>query len=375
MRLKMAARQNQKNVRAKRLPGTDKRQTAPLPLSQFARSLLREWKRLGLPMEKARVLAGVSGGADSVALLLALDELIRANKLKLKLHIAHVDHRLRKTASEDARWVRELAKRLGHDVSIIRVDVKSLARQGRDNLEQSARRVRYRAFARMSQKHRAGIVLTAHTMEDQAETVLLNLLRGSGADGLGGIEPVRPLSENSKTRLARPLLSWARRDDTERYCESRVVEFRHDEMNADESFARVRVRRRLLPLMASFNPRVVEALARTAELLRHDSDALESAAGRLLELSTDVTLKRTELRVDLIAAARPALRRRALRRWLARQRGDLRRLELTHIRSVENLLAGERGGRIVELPGSTVSLARGRLAFKAKPRTLAARKT
>jgi len=372
----MVVRQNKEYARGKRLPSADKRQIAPLPLSQFARSLLREWKRLGLPVEKARILVGVSGGADSVALLLALDELIRANKLKLKLHIAHVDHRLRKTASADARWVRELAARLGHEVSISRVDVKSLARLGRDNLEQSARRARYNAFARMSQKHRAATVLTAHTMDDQAETVLLNLLRGSGADGLGGIEPVRPLSENSKTRLARPLLSWARREDTEGYCKSLSVEVRRDEMNADESFARVRARRRLLPLMASFNPRVVEALARTAELLRDDSDALESAAGRLLELSVDGTLKRTELRVDLIAAARPALRRRALRRWLAQQRGDLRRLELVHIRAVENLLAGERGGRIVELPGgSTVARARGRLAFKAKPRTLAARKT
>jgi len=140
-------------------------------------------------------------------------------------------------------------------------------------------------------------------------------------------------------------------------------------MNTDENFARVRARRRLLPLMQSFNPKIVEALARTAELLRDDSDALESAAARLLELSAaDGAGQRTRLRTDLLAAARPALRRRALRRWLSQQRGSLRRLELVHIRAVENLLVGNRGGRTAELPGgSTVCRSGGFVIFTGRP--------
>ena len=356
-------------------------------LSSFARSLLREWRRLQLP--ETDVVVGVSGGADSVALLLALDELIKAKKLNLKIFVAHVDHRLRKTASADARWVKKLAESLGHDVSIIRSDVKKVATKNRDNLEQAARRTRYKAFAAIAQKRRAGIVLTAHTMDDQAETVLLNLLRGSGSDGLGGIERVRPLDKSGNILLVRPLLSWARRRETEQYCLERRVESRHDEMNHDERFARVRVRRQMLPLMESFNPRMVETLSRTAELLRDDSDALESAAERLLELSiAGGVIEGIELRTDLLASARPALRRRALRLWLGEQRGDLRRLELVHIRAVENLLVGNRGGRTVELPGgSTVSRTRGLIAFKgpaanagrsdktANPRTSAAGKS
>lgn len=345
--------------------GTKKRASITrVKLSRFAQSLLREWRRLQLLETDAVV--GVSGGADSVALLLALDELIKAKKLKVKIFVAHVDHRLRKTASSDARWVKNLAEALGHDVSISRVEVRKLATQNRDNLEQAARRARYKAFAAIAQKQRAGIVLTAHTMDDQAETVLLNLVRGSGSDGLSGIERVRSLDKSGKILLVRPLLSWARRRETEQYCLERRVESRHDEMNHDERFARVRVRRQMLPLMESFNPRVVEALGRTAELLRDDSDALESAATRLLELSTaNGVIEGIELRTDLIAAARPALRRRALRLWLGEQRGDLRRLELVHIRAVENLLIGNRGGRRIELPGgSTVSRSRGLLAFK-----------
>ena len=197
-------------------------------------------------------------------------------------------------------------------------------------------------------------------MDDQAETILLNLMRGSGADGLGGIEPLRKLVAGSETLLVRPLLQWARRQETEDYCRLREVEFRHDEMNMDESFARVRVRRQLLPLMESFNPKVVPGLIRTAEVLREDTIALDLAASRLLELASESvgpdgkdSRDTVTLRLDLLAIAAPALRRRALRQWLSQCRGDLRRLERVHILAVEGLLFGNHGGRAIELPGGS----------------------
>ena len=168
------------------------------PISKFARSLLQEWRSLKLPLSDAVAVVGVSGGADSVALLLALDELNKANKLNIRIVVAHLDHRLRKESSEDARWVKELAIRLGHETSIKRVPVKSFARRSGDNLEQAARLARYKWFAEVAQKRGANLVLTAHTMDDQAETVLLNLLRGSGTDGMSGMEPVRPLNAAGK---------------------------------------------------------------------------------------------------------------------------------------------------------------------------------
>ncbi len=340
------------------------------PISKFARALLREWRTLTLPLSDTVAVVGVSGGADSVGLFLALDELIKANKLHFRIVVAHLDHRLRKESGDDARWVKELATRLGHEATIKRVPVKSLARRSGDNLEQAARLARYKWFAEVAQKRGAKLVLTAHTMDDQAETVLLNLLRGSGTDGMGGMEPVRLLNPAGKRMLARPLLDWAGRRDTEGFCRARGIDFRHDEMNEDEAFARVRVRRQLLPLMRSFNPRITEALARTAELLRDDSCALDSAAQRLLELSTDPRAKRHQLRTDLLADAPPALRRRALRLWLEQRRGDLRRLELVHVRAVENLVTQNRGGRTIELPGgSTVSCKSGLLTFNGRTAT------
>ena len=133
-------------------------------------------------------------------------------------------------------------------------------------------------------------------------------------------------------------------------------------MNADERYARVRVRRQLLPLIESFNPRVVEGLVRTAELLRQDMAVLDLAAGRLVELAGEDN-NRT-LRIDLVAMTPPAIRCRALRRWIEEGRGDLRRIDRVHILAVERLLFGDKGGRVVELPGGArVARIRGLLRF------------
>lgn len=353
-------------------------------VSDFARSLWREWERLGLPFAGEGLVVAVSGGADSTALMLALAELVKCGKFACEVRVAHLDHALRGEAgAADARWVAELAATHGFEASLGRADVSERARSGADNLEQAARRARYEFLAGVAAEWGARFVLTAHTMDDQAETVLLRLLRGSGAEGLGGIEPVRALDQKSEVMLVRPLLSWARRSVTEEYCARQGVVQRVDEMNTDERFARVRVRRVLLPLMASFNGRVVEALSRTAELLRDDDAALslfaetlleEAGAGAVGALSTgsgapdsSLTSDSAPLRVDVLRDAPKGLRRRALRLWLARGRGDTRRLELVHLRAVESLLEGERGGRVALLPGgATVYRKRGWLYLDAK---------
>lgn len=337
-------------------------------VSPFASRLLAEWKRLGLPLNEGRVVVAVSGGADSVALLLALSELLSAERLTISLRVAHLDHGLRASSSEDARWVENLATNLGLEFTIESVSVKERIARVSDNLEQAARRARYEFLERLGLESCAQVILTAHTMDDQAETVLLRLLRGSGAEGLGGIEPVRLLSAESGLLLARPLLNWAKHSETEEYCHAQGVGFRLDEMNEDESFARVRVRKRLIPLMKGFNARTVEALARTAQLLREDARALDNLAAILLEEArAGADSKSSGLSVEMLANAPESLRRRALRRWIREARGSLRRLEMVHLLSVERLLRGERGGRVVELPGgSKVSRRKGRLIFHAK---------
>src|ERR1700730_4360074 len=134
-------------------------------ISRFSQSFLREWKRLDLPGGNSTVVAAVSGGADSVAMLLALDELVGSNKLSLKLLVAHLNHRLRgKVSDGDARWVASLAKQLGYGVIVGSVDVKKRSARSGDNLEQAARHVRYEFLERKARIGKARVVLTAHTM-------------------------------------------------------------------------------------------------------------------------------------------------------------------------------------------------------------------
>ena len=326
-------------------------------LSRFSRDLLSEWRTLQLPFSGETIVVAVSGGADSTSLLLAINELSNAGKLSLTVSVAHLDHGLRQSSRKDAKWVTALAMKLGYKAIVSHIKVGEIAQNESDNLEQAARKERYRFLARTAKRKGARFVLTGHTMDDQAETVLLRLMRGSASIGLSAMETVRPLEGTEHVKLVRPLL-WARRTDTEDYCRARKTEFLHDEMNDDDAFARVKVRKQLLPLMETFNSRVVEALSRTANLLREDSATLLKGADELLSsaitaLEEDDKSVPPTLDVNVLSSAPPALRRRALRQWISDARGGSRRLEMVHLRAVEKLLESGRGGRVVELPGGS----------------------
>lgn len=341
--------------------------------SKFASALLQEWRNLKLPQTESNIVLAVSGGADSTALLFGLDELIKNDKLHVKLIVAHLNHGLREESKEDAKWVAQLAKNLGYEVVVSVRNVKQAATKKKANLEQAARDARYNFLAKTAEKKDSQYVLTGHTLDDQAETVVMRLLRGSAAEGLSGSSPVRKLANDSEILLVRPLMSWARRAHTENYCELRGVNFLSDSMNDDESFSRVRVRKQLIPLMQSFNNRIVETLSRTAGLLGEDAEALSKQANELLQFSAeDSKNSETEapsLSVKALATAAPAVRRRALREWILRARGNLRRLETVHLLGVEKLLEGERGGRVAELPGGMkVTRRQGRLEIEPKKR-------
>jgi tRNA(Ile)-lysidine synthase len=331
---------------------------------------MAEWRRLKLPTSNDSVLVAVSGGADSTALLLGIEELTAKGRLSLHVRVAHLDHGLRPSSRKDAKFVKTLGQQLGFEVTVGRAKVKELAHETGDNLEQAARRARYEFLERTARSKGARHVLTGHTMDDQAETVLLRLMRGSSSIGLGAMEAMRPIHKGSDIQLVRLLLG-VRRSETEDYCRRRKIAVLTDEMNEDERFARVKVRTQLLPLMHSFNNRIVEALSRTAILLREDSE-------ELIERATDLLLsaiipsgksqsKLTPLDVNILAKASSPVRRRALRLWISEAQGHTRRLEMAHLKAVEQLLLGKSGERVVELPGGVkVRRRQGRLEFEAE---------
>lgn len=320
-------------------------------MHKFVRALVTEWRRLQLPSADATVIVAVSGGADSTALLLALAELKKRKKLDLEIAAAHYNHGLRgRESEEDEKFVSELAGSLNIPFTAGRPD-KPLPKS---NIEQRARESRYEFLASVATERDANLVLTAHTLNDQAETFLINLIRGSGPDGLAAIKPVRELGQaglGDGRLLVRPMVRWAMRADTEDFCQDSGVEFRRDAMNDDVRFTRVRIRKELIPKLAEFNPKIIQTLARTAETLA--GFVPETAAG------PPATLLVRELK----KLEKPELYSK-LRSWLKRERGDLRRIDLRHIESIGHLIYTRKSGKTAELPGGQQVVKQGgRLEF------------
>ncbi len=339
-------------------------------MNRFLREFITEWRRLELPFAGEVFVAAVSGGADSVALLLALHQLKQKKKLGSEIVVAHFNHALRGKESErDEAFVRKLSEKLGLKFESGKWKTKRSSTlngsnaANKENLEQAARNARYEFLASVAEKYRAYGVLTGHTMDDQAETFLLRLIRGSGIDGLGAMKPVRRLTGDKNTRLIRPLLGWARRASTEEFCRLEKVKYRNDSMNRDKAFLRVRVRREVLPLLQNINPQIVPNLAKMSGVLQGEGEELGVAAQAGLFAVHDVNNDTLDLKG--LTGFSSGMRRRVLRLWLENLRGGLRALDMKHFTALERLVLSGTGGKTVELPGGErVSIRRGRLIFK-----------
>jgi tRNA(Ile)-lysidine synthase len=328
----------------------------------LARRLAEALGRLGLMQE--RVLLAVSGGIDSVALAHAAQEL--AEQSALKLSIGHVNHGLRGAESEaDQAFVEALAGRLGVPVASTRVDPKTdrVGRSSRDRetLQEAARRRRYAALRELAQRAGAACIATAHTADDQAETVLLRLLRGTGPDGLAGIPERSP-----DGRIVRPLLQVTRAE-VERFARERGLAWREDASNECLDYARNRLRQRWLPgLVADFNPRLLNAIADLAEAQRRDSEWIEArvaqeAASRFAEAGAWLAIDARDW-----AALPEALSRRLARAAMLRC-GAGRHVTRVHLARIGAFLAGAEAGKVLELPGG-LRLERRREGFRLGPR-------
>lgn len=318
-------------------------------MHKFERQLITEWRRLRLPFEGDAIIVAVSGGADSTALLIAIVELSSRKKISQKIIAAHLDHGLRgKESDADVAATRNLAEKLG-----VESVVEKAKLQKTGNLEQNARFARYEFLERIASRYKSRIVVTGHTMNDQAETLLMNLVRGSGPDGLAAMPVKKPISANSDIKLVRPLLSWALRDDTENYCSEKGYEYQIDSMNLDPKFRRVRIRREVLPLLVELNPKIVQTLSATSQLFSDDSR-------ENIQASRD-----DELHIGWLRDLGDRSRVDTIRAWLASKRGTRRQLALKHIQAVERLALSEKSGRIAELPGKArVVRAKGRLVYE-----------
>jgi tRNA(Ile)-lysidine synthase len=302
-----------------------------------------------------RIAVALSGGPDSVALTWVLHALAPAGGIAIA-GLIHVNHQLRGAESDaDEAFCRAVAARLDLPIRVVSVDVAAAARTQRHSLEVAARNARYAFFETAAADLGASVVVTGHTMDDQAETVLLRLLRGAGTRGLSGIRVRRGL-------YARPLLG-IRRDALRAYLAARGECWREDLSNADVSIPRNRIRRDLMPLLTTITPGAVPALARVAELAHDDEAYLMAAAIKnrpALVLSEEgrggvkesrgATIKVDSSALSLLP---PALARRFVRSIAAEAAPGVT-LSARHLKAVSGLAATDKPGGHLDLPGLSV---------------------
>lgn len=311
----------------------------------------------GLVPAGATVLVGLSGGADSVALLHLLLECVPSGGFSVRA--AHLDHGMRAGSAADAAFVRDLCAACSVPLSAARVDIPGRAAAARRGLEEAARDAR-RAFLReTAARHGCAVIALGHHRGDQAETFLHRLLRGSGLSGLAAMRPSSP-------PFIRPLLPFGR-DQIRAYLAARGLAFVEDPSNRDPAYTRNRIRHRLLPLLRSFNPRIEEHLARLCRRIAAEEDYWRLEVERALAAVARRDAGGLRLERPGLAALHPALRSRVLRGALERVRGDLAGIAAGHIEGVEALLFGERSQGEIHLPGAWVARRYERLWFRAEP--------
>ncbi len=284
-------------------------------------------------------MVGLSGGPDSVALLDAFVSL--SAERRLDIVAAHLDHGLRPDSAGDAAFCEAVCRDLGVVLRRGTADVKARAKRDHCGVEDAARRERYAFLRSVAEAERASFIAVGHNRDDQAETVLLRLLRGAGAKGLSAMRPQRG-------PLLRPLLEVSR-GQILAHLKTRGLRWREDPSNLSPRFTRNRVRHELLPLLESFNPRIVEALARAARLLAADEDALQTLAAAFPWTPAPEGGVSTPL--PLLRSVPAAVVARVLRRGLEAA-GGVGGAGASHVETLVRLTRSKTAtGRRVGLPG------------------------
>jgi tRNA(Ile)-lysidine synthase len=320
----------------KPLVGGSNPPSATTPLDSLADAVARGADALGIPADASIVLA-VSGGPDSIALLRGAARLVETDARRWRLTVAHLDHALRPDSAGDAAFVADAAEALGLRFDSMRIDVTALARDEGRSLEDAAREARYRFLEDVAPA--GALIATAHTADDAAETVVLNLLRGSGLAGVRGI-PAR------RGRIVRPLLE-ARRDELREQLDAGGMAYRLDPSNDDPGFLRNRVRQEVLPLLESIRPGAAGRIGRFSRLAADDEAVLDELA------RAELARRTVDGEIDWHDPPLPAIGRRVLRLAAGEPAPSAERIE-----ALLEAAGGDRGGVTIELGGGRVASVR-----------------
>jgi tRNA(Ile)-lysidine synthase len=288
------------------------------------------------------VIAGVSGGPDSLTMLHILKEL--QTVLNFKLHVAHVDHSFRgKEAEEEARWVKETAEKWGLPCTVTKVNVPYIAQEKGISAQEAGHLVRKKFFLELLKKLGAQKIALGHQADDQAETVLMHFLVGAGLEGLRGIVP-------KNDPLIRPLL-FLRRKEIEAYCRENFLEPRRDPSNQKDIYLRNKIRHQIIPwLEEKSNPNLVETLNRTASILQADEDFLQKETIKLAKEFIQLKEKKVSLFLKRWDLLHIGMQRRLIRCAYGKL-GKTQGLAFFHVEEVRSFMKNGQVGKVLQLPG------------------------
>ena len=324
-------------------------QSTPPP---HAAALLNKLRRsiVANKFTSASIVVAFSGGPDSTALLHSLHTL--KDEFKLKLHAAHLDHGLRAEASQaDADFAHDFAQSLDIPFVAKKVDTYALRAERRLSIEDAARKLRYKFLSKAVLERGANCIALGHTLNDQAETVLMRALRGSGLEGLSAMREVSTTNIGGpQVNLYRPLLSVSRTEIIH-YCSENRLAPRMDESNLSIKFTRNRIRLELMPKLEEYNPSVRHAFARLADSASMDMDFIRRETERAAENAITVNSDRVAIQRDRFLLLHPAIGHHLLRMAVRLTKGDAGDLEFQHVSNMFDMMRGE-SGKSLDLPGN-----------------------
>lgn len=293
------------------------------------------------------VLAGISGGPDSVFLLNLLLRL--KNKLGIKeIVVCNLDHGLRgKESRDDSSFVKKYSKKYGLKFIHKKVNLK-FARPKGLSVEEIAREARYKFFNEAAARARANVIATGHTLDDQAETVLMRLIKGASLKGIVGISPVR---EEGRFKVIRPLIELEKNEIT-RYLDSSEIPYRIDSTNIEPIYFRNVVRAEIMPFLERYNPRLKRVLFNLAEHLREDFEFISGEKDRIQREIVRKKGPNVEVRLKDIVVQPRAIQKEILRDSLEKAGGEVKKLSFRHWKEIEALIKTGRNGNSIDLPGS-----------------------
>jgi tRNA(Ile)-lysidine synthase len=289
------------------------------------------------------IVVGLSGGPDSVCMLHILNSLRQL--YDIRLYAVHLNHMIRgEEADRDEQYAREFSNQLGIPFISRSIDVPSFAAEHQMSEEEAGRYQRYKLFEEIAQKVGAKRIAIAHNMNDQAETVIMHFLRGSGISGMGGIRPIRA------GRYIRPLI-YCTREEIEAYCSEQGLSPMHDSTNSEDIYARNKLRLELMPyLQNNFNPNIIECISKAADLARQDDDYLNSRA--LIEL--EKIKKKDGISVSEFNLLHISIKRRIIRLVIEKAKGSLDNIESKHIEDCIDIISKGRTGKCISLPDGVI---------------------